>query len=96
MMQLKQNMAVAAYEGARIGILPSSNSEAVTTQCEMLINDRGIQGCTVTLNPPVFTNMSVGDPLTVILTAEYSANSMFGGIFYENRLITESVVMLCE
>ncbi len=96
MLQLKQNMAIAAYEGARIGILPGSNSEAVNVQCQMLIEDRGIHACTVSIDPEVISTMNVGEPLTVTLTANCTANSVFGGIFYEDKLITESVVMLTE
>ncbi len=43
MLQLKQNLAVTAYEGARIGIIPGSSAALVQTQCEMLLNDRNIE-----------------------------------------------------
>ena len=96
MLQLKQNLAITAYEGARIGILPGSSSEAVSLQCQMLIDDRGIEACTVSIDPEAISTMNVGDPLTVTLTADCGANSVFGGIFYDDKSITETVVMLTE
>jgi hypothetical protein len=95
MLQSKQNLSVTAYEGARVGILPGSNSNVVTQQCQMLLDDRGIDGYTVTMNPDPDTVL-VGDMLMVTVSADCVANSVLGGVFYQGSTMSESVVMRAE
>jgi hypothetical protein len=95
MIQLKQNVTITAYEGARIGILPGSNTGLVQAQCQMLLEDRGISGYTITANPAP-SGMALGDLLTVTVSADCVANSVVGGIFYEGKAISETIVMRAE
>jgi hypothetical protein len=95
MLQLKQNLSITAYEGARIGILPGATSNLVEQQCQMLLDDRGVEGYTITMNPDP-TVLLVGDTLTVTVSADCVANSVLGGVFYQGRAISESVVMRAE
>ena len=95
MLQLKQNLSVTAYEGARIGIVPGSTSALIQTQCEMLLDDRNIQSYLVTVDPEPST-LSVGDMLTVTVSADCLANAVAGGVFFEGKSISETVVMRAE
>lgn len=96
MLQLQQNLAVAAYEGTRIGIMPGADSSTVELQCEMLLDDRGITGYTIATNPIDLSTLNVGDTVTTTVAADCAPNSVFGGLLYENRTITESVAMRAE
>lgn len=96
MLQLQQNLAVAAYEGARVGTMPGVGSGTVQLQCEMLLDDRNINGYTITMEPADPATMAVGDNFTVTINADCSANSVFGGVFFDGKAITESVVMRAE
>jgi hypothetical protein len=95
MLQLKQNVQITAYEGARIGILPGSNAALVQTQCEMLLDDRGILGYTIAMTPDPSV-LNIGDLLTVTVTADCAANAVAGGVFFEGKSISESIVMRAE
>ena len=96
MLQLKQNASIVAYEGARIGILPGSGEDLVHLQCEMLLDDRNIEGYTVTLAPSDPSSMDPGDLFRVTVSADCAANALFGGFLYDGKQIEETVVMRAE
>ena len=62
----------------------------------MLLDDRSIDGYTITLSPSDPTSMSPGDQFSVTVAADCSANSVVGSVFYQGKTITETVVMLAE
>lgn len=95
MLQLKQNVQTTAYEGARIGILPGSTTALVESQCQMLLDDRGIVGYTIGISPDPST-LTPGDLLTVTVSADCVANAVAGGPFFEGKSIAESIVMRAE
>lgn len=95
MIQVKQDLAVVAYEGARVGILPGSTAAVVNFQCDLLMQDRGINGYTINLSNDPAT-MDRGDRFTVTVNAGCSENSLVGAIFYEGKTLTESMVMRAE
>lgn len=95
MIQLKQDLAITAYEGARIGVVPGATTGSVNQQCEMLLNDRGVMNYTVAASQDP-TTLSSGDRLTVTVTADCDANSWVGAVFFQGKVITESVVVRSE
>ena len=96
MLQLQQNVAITAYEGARIGIIPGAENATLQLQCEMLLDDRNISNYTITTSPADLSTLSEGDLLTVTVTANCVENTVVGGVFFENKTISESVVMKAE
>jgi Flp pilus assembly protein TadG len=96
MLQMRQNVAITAYEGARIGIMPGTDASAVQMQCEMLLNDRSITDYTITTSPSDLDSMEPGDLLTVTVEVDCVANSIVGGAFFQGKTISESVVMKAE
>ena len=96
MLQLQQNVAVTAYEGARVGIMPGIDADTVRYQCELLLDDRNVNGYTVSMNPTDPQTMNVGDEFTVTINADCAANSVIGGMFFDGKTISESVVMRAE
>ena len=96
MLQLQQNVAVTAYEGARVGIIPGMDAATVEFQCQLLLDDRNINGYTITLDPVDPQTMNVGDEFTVTIDADCAANAIVGGMFFDGKTISESVVMRAE
>ena len=96
MLQMQQNLAVAAYEGARVGIIPGVEGGTVQMQCQMLLDDRNVNGYTITMAPADPTTMVPGDNFAVTIAADCTANSLVGSVFYNGKTITESVVMKAE
>ena len=95
MLQLKHNVTITAYEGARIGILPGADVALVETQCGLLLDDRNVVNYTVSMNPDPST-LNVGDYFTVTVSADCLSNAVAGGPFFEGKSITESIVMRAE
>ena len=95
MLHLKRNLNVAAYEGTRMGILPSADKTLVIDRVEMLLEDRGITGFEIEVEPANFGTVIAGDALTITVTADCSANSSIG-LFYGDRSISESMTMIFE
>ncbi|MDA8745915.1 pilus assembly protein [Rubripirellula amarantea] len=95
MIHLKQDLSVAAYEGVRIGVLPGSSKTAIETQCNMLMEDRGIKGYSITISSDPKT-LTRGQPLTVTVAAPCTQNSLVGAVLYQDKTLTESMVMRVE
>lgn len=96
MLQMRQNMAVAAYEGARVGILPGVDASVVQLQCQMLLDDRQIDAYTITMEPSDPTTMNVGDDFRVTIDVDCAANSVFGSAIFQGKTLSESVLMRAE
>ncbi|MFK8112821.1 MAG: TadE/TadG family type IV pilus assembly protein [Rubripirellula sp.] len=96
MLQLQQNVATTAYEGARIGIMPGAEAAKVQLQCKMLLDDRSITNYTISTSPSDLSTASQGDQITVTVDADCVSNSVLGGVFFQGRTINESVVMRAE
>jgi len=96
MLQLKQNLAVTAYEGARVGIIPGIEADTVEYQCQLLLDDRNINAYTITLDPVDPQTMDLGEEFTITIAADCAANSVIGGMFFDGKTISESVVMRAE
>ncbi|QDT09240.1 hypothetical protein K239x_11850 [Planctomycetes bacterium K23_9] len=96
MLHLQQNAAVTAYEGARIGILPGTDQNLVIQQCQMLLDDRGIENYSIAMNPADPTSMVPGELFTVTVDVNCADNAVFGGFLYEGKQLSESVVMRAE
>lgn len=95
MLQLKQNLCITAFEGTRIGILPGSDAADVELQCEMILDDRGVEAYTITMNPDP-SILITGDIFSVSVSADCVANSVVGGAFYQGKTMSETVVMRAE
>jgi Flp pilus assembly protein TadG len=96
MLQLQQNLAVTAYEGARVGIIPGLDAGTVDFQCRLILDDRNINGYTITLDPVDPQTMNLGDEFKVTIAADCAANSVVGGMYFDGKTISESVVMRAE
>ncbi|MCM2370963.1 TadE family protein [Aporhodopirellula aestuarii] len=92
---LRQNLAIVAYEGARVGVLPGSSSAVVQQQCEMLLEDRGIDGYDVVTSPTPET-LQVGGTFQVTVTAQCDKNTMIGSQLFAGKVLSETVVMRAE
>ena len=95
MLQLKHNVMITAYEGARIGILPGADAALVQTQCGLLLDDRNVLNYTIAMNPDP-SELNVGDYFTVTVSADCSSNAFAGGVFFESRSISETTVIRAE
>ncbi len=95
MIHLKQSLTIAAYEGARVALIPGSATENVAEQCRLILIGRGIQGATAAVTPDV-ANAMPGTFVRVTVTAPCAANSPIAGRFFTSRTLTGRVEMMKE
>jgi len=96
MIHLKQALKITAYEGARVGIVPESQAANVQHQCEALLDDFGVRGYAIGLNPADPTTLSQGDYLQVTVSSNFGSNSLIGGWIYTNQIVSASVSLRAE
>lgn len=96
MIYLKQSLKIAAYEGARVGIVPGADPTNVLAQSDLILVNRDIADYNVALAPADPGSLQPGDFFRVSVTAPCTTNSLIGGWFYDGRQFTESVEVMAE
>lgn len=74
LMFLKQGLLQAAYEGARVAIVPNSKRENVLEQVDRILIQRGIKASSVRITPADFHTAPFGTHVTVEVDAAPGAN----------------------
>lgn len=95
MLHLKQSLILAAYEGARVALIPGAATANVQEQCRLILVNRGIQGATYTVTPDV-QSAPRGTFIRVLVTAPCNMNSPILGSFFTNRIVSGKVEMMKE
>lgn len=93
---LRQSLTIAAYECARLGIIPGMSLEALEFQCDTIIDGRNIHNAKLIVDPPDLATLHYGDPLSVTVEANVDDNAILGTWFYRGRVLRETVVILGE
>ncbi len=96
MIFLQQSLSVAAYEGARVALVPTSIEENAQYQAEWILAGRQVYGATVTVTPSNFELLPAGTWIQVTTTAPFSQNSLAGGWLFNGHTLTASVEMMKE
>jgi Flp pilus assembly protein TadG len=96
MIFLQQSLSVAAYEGARVALAPGAQSSNVAYQCQLILDDRDVNGATVIVNPGDIPGAAAGTWINVETSAPFSKNSLVGGWLFGNRTLTAVVQMVKE
>ena len=93
---LKQSLTIAAYEGARVALIPDSNSENVAAACDRILQSRGIQGAQIGITPASFQDAAFGQAIRVQVSAPVDRNVIFSRFFSSTEDLTASVTMMKE
>lgn len=96
MLQLKQNLTTAAFEGARIAVIPGTDASLVNSQCEMLMDDRNINNYQITVVPNDLTTAEPGTNISVTVSADFASNSLIGGVLFDGEQVQETITMRAE
>jgi Flp pilus assembly protein TadG len=96
MIHLQQALKVAAYEGARISLIPGTTSANVEAAVKQILSDRRIKNGTVAVTPNDYPSAATGSFIRVTATAPAKGNSLVGAWFYGGRTLTTSVEMMKE
>lgn len=96
MIFLQQSIEIAAHEGARVALVPSTNSANVIAASNVVLTGRNVQGTTVTVTPSDFVNRPYGTFIKVTVTASCNENAKFSPWFYQGQTLVAEVEMMKE
>lgn len=96
MINLEQSLKVAAYEAARVALVPGTTIGNVTATAEQVMDDRNVVKGTVTVTPSNYANLPAGTYIKVTVTAPAKGNSLVGAWFFGGKTLTSSVEMMKE
>ncbi len=91
---VRQGLTVAAYEGARVAIVPGATYENIEAQVNQILAQRNIRGAKIDVNPKSFMGQPFGSHVTVTVRAPANVNSTFRlDVFGDLRLRGETTMM---
>lgn len=96
MIFLQQSLELAAYEGARVALVPKSKTVNVEAGAKLILDGRRIKGYAVEITPSNFRDQPYGTFIRVRVTASCDANSFFASMFYQGRTLLGDVEMMKE
>ena len=104
MIFLQQSLEIAAYEGARIGLVPGSTAGNVEGAVLQILDARNVQGSTTTVrNVRVGRRRQRGEPriareMAIQVTVEVACNenSLFSPWFYAGQTMSADVALKRE
>ena len=96
MIFLQQSLSIAAYEGARVALVPESTADNARYQAELILAGREVAGASVTVTPGNFESSPSGTWIQVQAAAPFADNSLAGGWLFNGQMLTASVEMMKE
>ncbi len=95
MIYLKQSLTIAAYEGARVALIPGSADVNVAEQCRRILEARRVHDASVAISPSV-AGSAPGTFIAVTVQAPCRENSPIAGSFFPGRVLVGHVEMMKE
>jgi hypothetical protein len=96
MIFLQQGLRISAYEGARVALVPGSDSGNVQAACQQVLDDRRISSGSISVQPSNFDQQPYGSIVQVTVTAACSDNSLFAPFLFTGRTLTGQMQMMIE
>lgn len=99
---LKTRMVSAAYESARLATRPTTSeadaatASAVTTYCNSLLTQLGVNGSTVTISPSNLSGIAPQTSVTVTVSAPFNQNSLTTLVLSSSMTVTANVTLIVE
>lgn len=96
MIFLQQSLEIAAYESARVAIVPGSDDFDINLATTELLTARRVKNATVVVTPTNFQNAAYGSFIRVDVSVPCNSNSVFALRFYGSKTLTGTVEMMKE
>lgn len=90
-MYTRHSVEQAAYESARVGIVPGKTVAEVTAKANQILNATGVRNATITVTPTTFTTST--STVTVEIRCKYSDNSWLKPMFLANTDMLSSMTL---
>lgn len=96
MIYLRQSIKLAAYECARLAIVPGIDAQTLQDQCDVFLLGRGIDGYEFNCSPADPKTAAFGETITTTVSMKAETNALVGAWFYQGRVLSESVSIMAE
>lgn len=96
MIFLQQSLEIAAYEAARVTLIPSADTADVNTAATQILVPRRVNNATIAVTPVNFRTAAYGTFIKVEVSAPCANNSVFPLRFYGSRTLKGTVEMMME
>lgn len=96
MIYLTQSIKIATYECARLGITPEATVDVLQTQCDLILEGRGLENYTMTIEPSDPSTLKYEDLFTVTISIPASEAALVGSFFFQDKIFTESSTIMAE
>jgi Flp pilus assembly protein TadG len=93
---LQQSLTIAAYEGARVALLPGTGQTNVKAASNRILDARKISGATISIEPSTFDTEPFGANIKVDVQAPLAENGLFNRLFSSTQNFSASVTMMKE
>ena len=90
-MYARHSVDQAAYEAARVGIIPGNTPAQVRATANHILSATGIRGATVDITPSHFTDQTA--TVNVKIRCDYSENSWIGPVFLAGAKIESNLTL---
>jgi Flp pilus assembly protein TadG len=90
-MYARHSIEQAAYEAARVGIVPGRTPAQVVAKATQILNATGVRNATITVTPTMFTTSTA--TVTVTIRSKYSDNSWLKPIFLGNSDLVSAITL---
>lgn len=96
MLHLQQTLEIAAYESARISLIPTSKPSLVKETADRFFKNRKVSGGSITISPSNFDTSPIGTNITIQVTAPASGNLPLPPMFFFGKSLSASCSMMKE
>ncbi|MCA9135181.1 MAG: pilus assembly protein [Planctomycetales bacterium] len=96
MIYLRQSIKIAAYECARLGIMPEVTPPDIQDQCDVILLGRNIANYQILNQPSDPATLQYGELFTVTVEAPAGQNALVGSWLYGDKTLSESVSIMME
>ena len=93
---LRQSLSIAAYECARLGIVPGMSRDALDAQSSVILHARNVKGAVLKTTPSNIDSLKYGDTLAVTITVALDENALLGTWFYRGKSVSETTTIMAE
>lgn len=96
MLHLKQTLHIAAYEAARVSLVPKTTAAQVSYAGQAILTDRKVKGSSISISPSSFSTAPISSYITVTVTAPSNSNFGVPLLFFKDKTITGTCSMMKE
>ncbi len=96
MIYIRQSLKIAAYECARLAIVPDVTLANVQDQCDAILQSRKVKNYTLSASHANLSTLHSGDVLTISIRTLARDNAIVGTWFFRDKELNESVSIMAE